>query len=66
MTTNLYRSSTNQMLGGVIGGFAEAINFDATILRLLYVVLMIFTAGFPLIVLYIAAIIIIPKEGETR
>ncbi|GAB2544806.1 PspC domain-containing protein [Gracilibacillus alcaliphilus] len=64
MSRRLYRSSTNRMLGGVLGGIAEASNLDATVLRLIYVVLLIFTAGIPLTLLYIAALIIIPKEGE--
>ncbi|UOQ85208.1 PspC domain-containing protein [Gracilibacillus salinarum] len=60
----LYRSETNSMLAGVLGGIAELTNLDATILRLIYIVLLIFTAGIPLTILYIAAALIIPKKSE--
>ncbi|MGN8645385.1 PspC domain-containing protein [Gracilibacillus sp. HCP3S3_G5_1] len=63
MNHKLYRSDTNQMVAGVLGGIAEATKLDATILRLIYIILLIFTAGFPLFILYIAAAIIIPKRG---
>ncbi|SFM22290.1 phage shock protein C (PspC) family protein [Gracilibacillus orientalis] len=63
MDNKLYRSETNQMVAGVIGGIAEMTNLDATILRLIYIILLIFTAGIPLFILYIAASIIIPKRG---
>lgn len=50
------------MLAGVLGGLAEYLNIDATLIRLVFIILWIFTAGFPLTVLYIAAAIIIPKS----
>ncbi|WP_208587974.1 PspC domain-containing protein [Gracilibacillus suaedae] len=65
MNNKLYRSETNKMVAGVLGGIAEASNLDATILRLLYIILLIFTAGFPLFILYIAAAFIIPKRGDS-
>ncbi|MGP4040687.1 PspC domain-containing protein [Gracilibacillus sp. D59] len=63
MDNKLYRSETNQMVAGVLGGIAETTALDATILRLIYIILVIFTAGIPLTILYIAAAIIIPKRG---
>ncbi len=63
MSDKLYRSNSNQMISGVLGGIAEQANLDATILRLIYVILLIFTAGIPLFILYVAASIIIPKRG---
>ncbi|ENH98436.1 hypothetical protein J416_00599 [Gracilibacillus halophilus YIM-C55.5] len=38
-------------------------SLDATILRLIYVILLIFTGFAPLLILYIAAAIIIPERG---
>ncbi|SDC58979.1 phage shock protein C (PspC) family protein [Pelagirhabdus alkalitolerans] len=66
MTKKLYRSNENVMLAGVLGGFSEYINVDPTIVRILYVIAMIFTAFFPLLFLYIAAAIIIPKSDVYR
>jgi phage shock protein C len=38
-TRKLYRSRTNRMLGGVCGGLAQYFNTDATLIRVLFVVL---------------------------
>ncbi len=62
MGKKLYRSDHEKMLAGVLGGVAELTDLDATILRIIYVILTIFTAGFPLFVLYIASAIIIPRR----
>lgn len=64
MYNKLYRSETNQMVAGVFGGLGEYFNLDATILRLIYVVLLIITAILPLVILYLAAALIIPKRGN--
>jgi phage shock protein C len=56
----LYRSRTNKVFGGVCGGFAEYFDVDPVILRVLWVLLVIF--GGTGILLYIAALIIIPKK----
>ncbi|RCW67067.1 PspC domain-containing protein [Saliterribacillus persicus] len=64
MNNKLYRSETNRMLAGVLGGIAELTNLDATILRLIFVVLLIFSLGLPLTIAYIAAALIIPNRGE--
>lgn len=64
MDKKLYRSSSNKMMSGVLGGIAEYFNFDATILRLIFVIALPFTAFFPLFFIYIAASIIMPIEGE--
>ncbi|PXW91481.1 phage shock protein C (PspC) family protein [Streptohalobacillus salinus] len=62
MSKKLYRSNNDVMLAGVLGGLAEYMNMDATLLRLIFVVLLIFTAGLPFTILYIAAAMIIPKS----
>lgn len=62
MDKKLYRSNQNVMLAGVLGGLAEYLNVDATLVRLIFVILLLFTAGLPLTVLYIAGAIIIPKS----
>ncbi len=64
MQRKLYRSTEDKMLGGVLGGIAEYSNVDATILRVIYVILSIVTTGFPGILIYIACMLIIPKRPE--
>lgn len=58
----LRKSRTQKMLSGVLGGIAEYFGIDVTLVRLLYIVLTIFSAAFPGIILYIIAAIIIPSE----
>lgn len=59
MKKKLYRSSNDKMLCGVLGGLAEYLNVDATLIRILYAALSVFSAGFPWIVLYIICAIVI-------
>ena len=61
-TKKLYRSTSDRMLGGVCGGIAEYFDCDATIIRVIYVLLSVFTAAFPGILVYIFCLIIIPTD----
>lgn len=53
----LYRSSTDKMICGVCSGIAEYINLDPTVVRLLWVLLSLISAGLGVIGYIIAAII---------
>lgn len=57
----LYRSRRDKKLFGLCGGLAEMINVDATLIRILLIVVTIFTSGFAIPV-YIIAGLIVPKE----
>lgn len=59
----LYRSAKDRMLGGVIGGVAEVYGVDSAMLRLLWVIITVFTGVVPGILIYVAALFIIPQEG---
>ncbi len=61
MKKKLYRSKTDKMLCGVLGGLAEYLDVDATLIRILYAALSVFSAGFPGVVLYIICAIVIPE-----
>lgn len=61
----LYKSSTDKMLSGVLGGFAEYIGVDSTLIRLVYVLISLFSAGFPGLLFYIICAIIIPEPPFT-
>ncbi|MBQ0119023.1 MAG: PspC domain-containing protein [Bacteroidales bacterium] len=54
--------STDKKLAGVCTGLAEYFGLDATLVRVLYVVLTVFSAGFPGIVLYIIMTLIMPEK----
>lgn len=62
MQTKLYRSRTNRVLGGVLGGIGEAYNVDATLLRLAGVVLALLTGIVPAVVIYLIAWAVIPEK----
>jgi phage shock protein C len=59
-TRKLYRSRSNRQVAGVCGGLAEYFNLDATLIRILFVVLAVL--GGSGLVLYLAMWIIVPKE----
>jgi phage shock protein C len=56
----LYRSRTDRIVGGVCGGFAEYLEIDPTVIRLLWIISMLIF-GFGLL-LYIIALFIIPNN----
>jgi phage shock protein C len=58
----LYRSRDNVMIAGVLGGIAEYLGLDPTIIRLLCVFLTLFTALFPGLIFYAAAAFIMPRQ----
>lgn len=57
----LYRSSTDKMLTGVCGGLGQYLGIDATVIRLIFALLVFFGAGSG-IVLYIILALIMPLE----
>ncbi|NGX27968.1 MAG: hypothetical protein K940chlam1_00140 [Candidatus Anoxychlamydiales bacterium] len=62
----LYRSRKNRVIAGVLGGFAEFLKIDSTVVRIVYVLIMVLTAFFPMIIAYIFAWIIIPEKPTTH
>ena len=62
MKKKLYKSNSDKMLAGVLGGFAEYIGVDSTLVRLVYVLIAMFSAGFPGILFYIICALVIPDE----
>lgn len=57
----LYRSRRDKKLTGLCGGIAELLNVDATLLRILLIVLTVFSSGV-LIAVYILTSLVVPKE----
>ena len=58
----LYKSDTNKVFAGVIGGIGEYFDIDPTILRLSYILIAIFTGVIPAIIGYIIACLVVPKH----
>ncbi|GGB53880.1 PspC domain-containing protein [Virgibacillus dakarensis] len=63
MPKRLTRSIKDRKVAGVLGGIAEYFNIDATIVRLIFVIVLI-PSLFTLSLIYLVATIIIPNEGE--
>ena len=62
----LYRNMQNKVFGGVIGGLAMYLGWNATIMRLLFVVSVLCTRVFPFVVVYMLAWMIIPPALTPR
>ena len=58
----LYRSKENKVLTGVIGGIGEYFDIDPVVLRIIWVLLVVFTAFVPGIIVYLFAVLIVPKK----
>lgn len=61
-TRTLTKSSTDRMIAGVCGGIADYLNLDPTLVRAGFVLLSIFSAAFPGLIVYIALAVIMPNE----
>ena len=62
----LYRSRRHRMLAGVCGGLADWLGWDPTMVRILYVVVSIVSAGFPGMLVYIILWIAMPEAPAER
>ncbi len=60
----LRRSRNNRQIAGVVGGLAEYLSVDATVLRVIYVVGSIVSAAFPGLLVYILLWVLIPEAGD--
>jgi phage shock protein C len=58
----LYRSDTNKTLGGILGGLGEYLNIDPTILRLVFVLIVLVTGVIPGVIAYFIGLFIVPKR----
>ncbi|MFG6147090.1 PspC domain-containing protein [Halobacillus sp. B23F22_1] len=63
MKKKLYKSTSNKMLTGTLGGISELYDIDSSLLRILYAVGIFLSSGFLLLV-YIVAAIIMPTDKE--
>jgi phage shock protein C len=61
-TRKLYRSRTDRKLAGVCGGLAQYLNVDATVVRVVFIILAVL--GGATIPIYLAMWVIVPYEPE--
>jgi phage shock protein C len=60
----LYRSRKNRKLSGVLGGLSDYLGIDASMIRILFFILFIFTGFLPLGITYLAGVFIVPEESD--
>lgn len=63
MSGRLYRSRRDRMLAGVAGGLAEGWGVDPSLVRIVWVLLVLFTSGVALLV-YVVMAVVVPEEGD--
>ena len=61
---SLSRSLNDRMIAGVMGGIAHRFGWNATLLRVLYVVGSIVSAALPGILVYLILWLLIPNEAD--
>lgn len=61
----LYKSKSDKVFAGVIGGVGEYFNVDPVILRLAYLLITIFGAVVPGVIVYLFAALIVPRPNES-
>lgn len=59
----LYRSP-NRIIAGVCGGIADYFDVDPTLIRVIYMILSLFSAAFPGVLLYLILMIMIPNYDK--
>ncbi|MBM7690954.1 phage shock protein PspC (stress-responsive transcriptional regulator) [Peribacillus deserti] len=63
MSKKLTRSRTNRKVGGILGGAAQYLGVNSTLLRLIFFIALICT-GFSLAFVYFILMFILPNEGD--
>ena len=61
-TKKLYRSNTNKIFAGICGGLGEYLDIDPVPIRLLWLLIVVFSGVFPGLFVYIIAIFVVPKR----
>lgn len=59
MKKKLYKSD-NRVLAGVLGGIANYLNVDPTVIRVIFVILTMLTSIVPCVIFYVIAAMIMP------
>lgn len=62
MSKKLYRSETDKMIGGVCGGMAEYFNIDSSIVRLIFIFVLLY-GGSGLLV-YLILWVVLPSSSS--
>ncbi|MBR5635177.1 MAG: PspC domain-containing protein [Prevotella sp.] len=58
----LLRSSSDRWIAGICGGIADYFDVDPAMVRLIYLLLSFFSAGFPGFMIYLVLWFVMPKD----
>lgn len=58
----LFKSNSDRLISGVIGGASEFFGLDPSLLRLFWVLVTAFTGFFPGLIAYVIAALVIPER----
>ena len=58
----LLRSRTDRWAAGICGGIADYFDVDSALVRLVYLLLTFFSAGFPGLMIYLVLWLVMPKD----
>ncbi|GAB2492157.1 PspC domain-containing protein [Pseudoxanthomonas sangjuensis] len=58
------RSLNDRMIAGVMGGIAHRLGWNATLLRVVFVIVSIASAAFPGILVYLILWLLMPNEAD--
>jgi phage shock protein C len=58
----LTRSKSNRMIAGVCGGSARWLEWDSTAVRIIYVLISVFSIAFPGMIVYLILALVRPAE----
>ena len=62
-TKKLIRTRDGRIVAGVCSGIGDYLGVDANVIRLIFALITVFTAGLG-ILLYLVAWVVLPEEGE--
>ena len=60
----LYRSNDNKIIAGIVGGLGEYFGSDPVLLRLIWILIVVFTGVVPGVIAYIVAAFVVPKKPK--
>jgi len=59
----LFRSNSDRIIGGVLGGIGEYLDIDPVAIRVIYILLAFMTGVFPMVLAYIVLLFVIPRKA---
>jgi phage shock protein C len=62
----LYRDNENAVFAGVCKGLADHLDMDVSVVRLIFVLVAIFTTGIPVLLIYIIMALVVPTKTSLK